>query len=371
MRTNKDILLRRQSGGFDRLLFVLIIALTLIGLFFVADSSTIQAQSSFGDKFFYIKGQLAAAAVGLCGFLASIFIPLRFWEKLAIPLFLVTLVLLFLVFIPGIGINVLGAKRWINLAGFNFQPAELAKLTLLLYLARALSRETKLIPFFLATLLFTGLIVIEPDFGTASVLMLTSLTMLFMSGASIFLFMVLFPVAAAAGALLVWFSGYRRERLLTFLGQMSDPLTSSYHISQVLLAISSGGILGVGLGQSRAKYLFLPEATTDSIFAIVAEEFGFVGALLFLSVFILIVARMFRIARTTQNPFGKLVAAGVAAWIGIQAFINVAAMTATLPITGIPLPFISYGGTALVIILIASGIVLGISRSEAVAAQKR
>lgn len=364
MKKPNTLVLRQQSRPFDYLLFFSILVLTGFGLLMVADASAVQAQNYFGDKLFYVKGQVAAAAVGIVGFLLASILPLRFWEKMAIPLLILTVIMLISVFIPGIGIGALGARRWVNLGDFNFQPAELAKLTLILYLARFLGNKVRILPFFIIVGTIAGLVLAEPDFGTTSIIVATSFAMLFMSGASALLFLGLAPLLVVAGGLLIWLSDYRRERLLTYLGEISDPLRSSYHISQVLIALSSGGLLGVGLGQSRAKYLFLPEAATDSIFAVIGEEFGFIGATILILIFVFIVTRMFRIAMRSQDPFAKLVASGIATWIGAQAFLNIAAMTAIVPITGIPLPFISYGGTALVGMLVASGIVLGISRQQ-------
>ncbi len=366
MKKLNKVTLQTQRSSFDFILFFAVVGLSIFGLLMVADASAVQAQSSFGDKFFYAKGQAVALVVGIVGFLISSFLPTNFWEKITIPLFLGILFFLVLVFIPGIGVDVLGAKRWINIGGFNFQPAEPSKLVLILYLSKLLSRGIKLVPFFVASFLVFGLVVIEPDFGTAGIIIATSFTMFFVSGARLLIFSLLIPSLFVGGLSLVWFSGYRRERLLTYLGEIKDPLNSSYHISQVLIALSTGGLFGVGLGQSRAKYLFLPEASTDSIFAVIGEELGFIGAVALILIFVLIVVRMIRIALRSQDPFAKLSVFGIASWITIQALVNMAAMTATIPITGIPLPFISYGGTALVVTLVASGIVLGISRRQVV-----
>lgn len=363
----RKLLLRKQENRFDRVLAVLVFALTIFGVLMVADASSVRAELSFGDKLFFARQQAIAAGIGLSGFIVASFIPLVFWRKVAVPLFLVTVVLLVLVLIPGIGVQALGARRWINISDFTFQPGEIVKLSLILYLARLFDQRStvNLLPFFFATAVVAGLVVAEPDLGTATILVATAFAVFFMSGAPIELFVVLLPVIGVIGAFLVWISPYRRERLLNFLGSTVDPLQSSYHISQVLLALTGGGLLGVGLGQSRSKYLFLPEAANDSIFAVIAEELGFVGIVVLLGVFVLLISRIFRISLTSPNIFAKLVSGGVATWIGIQTFINVAAMTATLPIAGIPLPFISYGGTSLVVVLLSCGIVLRISREKA------
>ena len=363
----RKLVLRKQENRFDRVLAVLVFALTIFGLLMVADASSVRAELIFGDKLFFARQQAIAAGIGLAGFIVASFIPLVFWRKVAVPFFLVTLVLLVLVLIPGIGVQALGARRWINISGFTFQPGEIVKLSLILYLARLFDQRStvNLLPFFFATAVVAGLVVAEPDLGTATILVASAFSVFFMSGAPIELFLILLPVIGVIGAFLVWVSPYRRERLLNFLGSIVDPLQSSYHTSQVLLALAGGGLLGVGLGQSRSKYLFLPEAANDSIFAVIAEELGFVGIVALLGVFVLLISRIFRISLNCSNVFAKLVAGGIATWIGIQTFINVAAMTATLPITGIPLPFISYGGTSLVVVLLSCGIVLRISREKA------
>lgn len=359
------VLLRKQEERSDNLLAGIILAIAIFGVVMVADASVVQAETYFGDKLFFVRQQLVSLAVGVIAFFFGWRLPPIFWQKITIPLLILAILLLILVLIPGIGKGALGAHRWLSINGFTFQPAELAKLALVLYLARLFSNKSSLvalIPFFIITILVGGLVLAEPDMGTAVVLAATAFSVLFMSGTPIILFLALVPVLAVIAVIFILTSPYRRERLMTFLGQ-SDPLNSSYHISQVLLALAGGGLFGVGLGQSRAKYLFLPESATDSIFAVIAEEFGFIGAALILGILAWVTFRMFRIALETRDQFGKLVASGVATWIGIQTVINIAAMTATVPITGIPLPFISHGGTALVTTLCASGIVLGISRT--------
>jgi len=208
------------------------------------------------------------------------------------------------------------------------------------------------------------LIMLQPDLGTAVILAATGLVVYFVSGGSLFLISLAGLFGLLSGAALIFFSSYRRERFLTFLNPARDPLGASYHIRQILIAIGSGGLFGVGLGQSRQKYEYLPEATTDSIFAVIAEELGFVGAISLLVLFLLVVWRGMRIAKEAPDDFARLLAVGITAWIGFQALVNLSAMVAIVPLTGVPPPFISYGGSSLVLSLTAMGILVNISKQR-------
>ena len=207
-----------------------------------------------------------------------------------------------------------------------------------------------------------GLIVLEPDLGTAVIIVGIAVALYFLSGAPVSHFLALIPVLLICIGALAIFSPYRFSRILTFVNPDRDPLGASYQIKQVLLALGSGGVTGVGIGNSRQKYEYLPEANTDSIFAIIGEEVGYIGALIVISVYLFIVWRGFRIARYAPDPFGRLIALGISIWFGIQTCINLSAMVALIPLTGIPLPLISYGGSSLIILMIAFGILLNISR---------
>ncbi|MBI4058704.1 putative lipid II flippase FtsW [Candidatus Microgenomates bacterium] len=351
----------------DRILVILTLVLTVVGFLMMTNASVVQAQNLFGDKFFFAKQQLMWVGVGITGFLISSRVPYTFWRALASPIFFITLGLLVVVLIPQIGSHALGARRWIELAGVTFQPAELAKLAIILYSARWLSGSQikegrKYLLFFGLLFLVCALILLEPDLGTAVVVAITALSMLFFAGIPLYFFAGLLPIAALSGLILIMISSYRKERFLSFLQSLIDPLQASYHVKQILIAIASGGLLGVGLGQSRQKFLFLPEATTDSIFAVMAEEVGFIGALALILVFAGLISRIFLIAKSVDEKYAKMVAGGVGVWLGSQIFINIAAMTATLPLTGIPLPFFSYGGSALVMNLFSLGMVANISK---------
>ncbi|MEK7074022.1 MAG: putative peptidoglycan glycosyltransferase FtsW, partial [Patescibacteria group bacterium] len=291
-------------------------------------------------------------------------LPYGIFRRFAVPLLIGTLALLLAVFIPGFGVRALGAHRWLNFGIFIVQPAELAKLTMVIYLAAWFSTKERgrLLAFLLLIGMVAGLVVIEPDLGTAVTILGTALALYFVSGAPVMHFAALIPVLLAAVGGLAVAQPYRLRRVLTFLNPDADPLGSSYQIRQVLLALGSGGLFGVGLGKSRQKYEYLPEANTDSIFAILGEETGFVGTTIVVLLFLFLVWRCFKIARRIDEPFGKMLVLGIGSWIGIQTFINIGSMVAVLPLTGVPLPLISYGGSNLVITLGALGIVYNVSK---------
>ena len=341
-----------------------IVPLSLFGLLMVYNSSVAMAIRDFGNQYYYLQEQAKWMVLGLVIFFIFSLIDYRLWKRIAFPIMIGTIGLLCIVLIPGIGIQALGAKRWINLGFFVLQPAEFAKLSLIIYLSAWFSGKgsQRLLSFLLLLGVFVGLIMLEPDLGTAMIIILTSLAMYFFSGAALQQFLFILPVIGIGAASLALFSPYRFKRLLTFLNPEQDPLGASYHIRQAIIAIGSGGLFGLGLGQSRQKYEYLPEANTDSIFAIIGEELGFIGCVALIAVYLFILWRGFRIARRTEDPFGRNLALGITTWIGIQTIINISAMVALIPLTGVPLPFISYGGSSLIIIFAACGILVNISR---------
>lgn len=352
-----------HHGRGDRWLLITTVILAAIGIVMVYDSSVAIALRDFGDSYHFVREQLKWLALGFLSFAVLSRIPYVLYRRFALPLLLGTLGLLILVFIPGLGIRALGAHRWINFGFFVLQPAELAKLAMVLYLSAwfATKEKGRLLAFLLLIGMVGGLVVIEPDLGTAIILVSTSICLYFLSGAPISHFLAIVPIIAGGALSLAIITPYRMRRLLTFLNPDIDPLGSSYQIRQVLLALGSGGFWGVGLGQSRQKYEYLPEANTDSIFAILGEEAGFIGGIIVIALFVFLVWRCFKIARRINDPFGKLVALGIGSWIGLQAIINIGSMVAIVPLTGVPLPLISYGGSNLVITLGALGIVYNIS----------
>lgn len=350
--------------AFDKPLLFTVLALVVFGVVMVANASVVDATRTFGDELFFAKRQFLRALGGLSLLFLLARVPYRVWNKFALPLLGTTLLLLVFVLIPGLGTQAQGARRWIDLGIIDFQPAELAKFTLCIYFAHLFSRRRAILPFLFALTAVVGLVMFEPDLGTATVIVFFSAVIYFASGAPLTYFLALLPLGLVSAVIFIITSSYRKERLLTFFNPTSDPQGASYHIRQVLIALGSGGLFGLGLGQSRQKYLFLPEPATDSIFAIIGEELGFIGGAVVIALFAYLVWRGFLIATRAKDAFGRLLAVGITAWIGIQAFINLAAMVALVPLTGVPLPFLSYGGSALIFNLAALGILLNISRKN-------
>ena len=350
----------------DVFLLAIVTTLTFFGIFMIYDASSYVAFRDFGDKYHYVKDQFVWFLLGGLGLLFFAKLNYHKLYYLSLPILFAAIALLVLVLIPGIGVKLLGARRWINFGAFVLQPAEFVKLALAIYLSSWMSHKEK--GRFLAFILLLGLVIflviLQPDMGTAIVILSEALVIYFLSGGNIFYFFFIMPVVAGLGYVLIKIAPYRAERLATFFNFNQSIESSSYHVRQILIAFGSGGLTGVGLGESLQKYAYLPESTTDSIFAIVAEEFGFVGATVLIVLFILFVWRGFYIAVHAKDNLGKLMAGGITTFLGVQAIINLGAQTAFVPLTGIPLPFISYGGSALIVDLCSVGILLNISRKS-------
>ena len=362
----KKVRVNKQKKSIDRNFLILIISLVILGLIAVADVSAPQSLNMFGDKFYFLKQQLIWAAIGIVVLFVTSVIKPVFWEKIATPFFIVSIILLLVVLLPSLGFRALGARRWIPIGPFSLQPSELIKLSLALYLAKVAAKNKGPLSYIIPIIIVTGLIMFQPDLGTTLVVAVIGLSQIFISGVSLLYLGGSLVVGALGVAGLILFSPYRRARLSTFFETTQDPLGNSYHIRQVLLALGSGGIFGVGLGASRQKFLFLPESSTDSIFAVIAEELGLIGGVAIILLFIYFIYKGLKIARNAPDKFSQIAAIGLTAWIGGQAFLNIASMVALVPLTGIPLPFFSYGGSSLVMILAACGILLSISRNETV-----
>jgi len=354
--------LAHQRKTVDRNLLILIITMVVLGLIAVADVSAPQALNMFGDKFYFLKQQLVWAVIGMVVLFATSLIRYSFWEKLATPFFMISVVLLLVVLLPHLGFSALGARRWIPLGFFSLQPSELIKLSLILYLAKVSAKNKGPLSYFVPIVIVAGLIMLQPDLGTTLVVATIGLSQIFVSGVSLLYFGMALVVGIVSAVILILTSPYRRDRLLTFFQVTRDPLDKSYHIRQVLLALGSGGIFGVGLGASRQKFLFLPESSTDSIFAVIAEELGLIGAIAIIALLLYFLFKGLKIAMNAPDKFGQITATGITAWICGQAFLNIASMVALVPLTGIPLPFFSYGGSSLVMILAGCGILLSVSR---------
>lgn len=351
---------------FDFILLGITIFLTLFGLLMIFDASSFISFRDFGNKYHYIKDQSLWMVLGFVGLGFFSWFNYKKLYGLALPFLMTAIILLVLVFIPGIGISVLGAHRWINLRIGVFQPAEFVKMSLAIYLAAWFSNKEK--GRFTAFLLLTGLVLFlvmaEPDMGTTIIILSEALVLYFLSGGNMVYFGILMPLLAVIGVILIKIEPYRARRLTAFLSPDQSLGTTSYHVKQILIALGSGGITGVGLGNSLQKYAYLPENATDSIFAIIAEEIGFVGSIIVLLVCFAFIWRGITIAIRAKDTFGKLLAGGIVAFLGMQMVINLGAQTVLLPLTGVPLPFISYGGSALVVDLCSVGILLNIAKQN-------
>ncbi|PIS42469.1 MAG: putative lipid II flippase FtsW [Candidatus Kerfeldbacteria bacterium CG08_land_8_20_14_0_20_40_16] len=355
----------------DYTLIAVIFIIIIFGLIMLSSAGTVVAYQKFGDSNYYLKRQLLfGISLGLVSLFVASRIDYHFWQKTAFLLMALTIFALVIVLVPSLGYELGGARRWINFGGFVFQPSELAKLTFILYLATWLSKKGKEInnltygfaSFLVLLGLITVLIMLQPDLGTMTVIAFVAVIVYFVAGGSIKHLIVIMLIGAAIFGLLVQIAPYRAARFTVFLNPEMDPQGIGYHVNQALLAIGSGGIFGLGLGHSRQKYNYLPEVTGDSIFAVIAEELGLIISIGLILLYLVLMLRGFRISRAAPDQFGKLVAVGITCWFTFQALVNIGSMVSILPLTGIPLPFISYGSSAIVISLLAIGILINISK---------
>lgn len=363
----------RPLRSMDRYLVWAIIGLSIFGLIVLLSASGPTAFQGFSDPIYYVRRQILLGLIpgGLLFYGISRF-DVRKLKAFAFPALIVTLLLLLSVFIPGLGHRVGGSVSWLNFGFIRVQPSEFAKVSFIIYAAGWLaSRGQKegrtlegAIPFFLSIAAVMFLLAIQPDTGSMSVLVMTVMAMYFAAGAPIVWFGTLFAALAAAIAILVKVTPYRAARFMTFLHPELDPQGVGYHINQAFLAIGSGGIFGLGYGQSRQKFLYLPEAQDDSIFAIMAEELGFIMCVVFLVALSYLVWRCITIARKAPDAFQMYLCIGVGAWIAIQSIVNIASMTGLMPMTGVTLPLVSYGNSSTVALFIGLGLVASVSRSR-------
>lgn len=372
MSKTEKLHLKKQHKTIDVPLLLTSAILIIIGLVVIYDASVVAAYRDFNDKFHFFKNQLTWATVGVISMAFFAFFDYKRIIKFAPQIFLASLVLLLLVLVPFVGTEVLGARRWIVVAGFTFQPSEFAKLAVVFWGAFILSKfenyKMKLrdtfVVYFLPILIVTILVILEPDLGTALIFLGVAAAIYFIANAPITHFILAFPVLVLAIVAAIVFEPYRVERVKAFLDPNYDPQGSSYHINQIIIALKSGGLFGVGLGSSRSKFEFIPEVHSDAIFAVVVEEIGFIGALALVSIFLYLLTRAIKIAREAPNFESKILASGIVALISTQVLFNLASIVALVPLTGIPLPFISYGGSSLFVTLTALGILLNIKRQS-------
>ena len=363
--------LRRETHQPDYVILVAVIAMSAIGILMVFSSSAMKEFTRDGDVFGAVAPQVAWGVAGLLAMLAMMRIDYRRLRLVSIPMYAIAIVLLMLVFVPSLGQVVGGSARWLKIGPLPaVHPAEFAKLALVIYLAHWLAKRGTgvggllggTLPFLVIFLPIVALVLKEPDLGTSMVLAITGLTMFVLAGGNLVHFAVL-VAGGIVGIVMFALRGYQLERIRAWIDPWADPAGIGFHSVQGLLALGSGGLFGLGLGQSRgAGGLFLPNASNDFIFAVIGEEFGLLGAGLVIVLFVILAYQGIRIALAAPDTFGALLAAGITTWLCAQAFINIGVVVALFPITGITLPFISAGGSSLTISLAAVGILLSISR---------
>jgi cell division protein FtsW len=354
----------------DLILIIATLSLLSIGLIMVYSASAIWADYKFDDSFFFAKRQMLFAGVGVVAMFFIMNIDYWTWRTWAKVLVIVCFILLIAVLIPGIGKERNGAQSWIGVGAFSIQPSEFMKIAMIMFLAKYLSERQKLITSFRKGLLPSlslvflafGMIMLQPDLGTGTVMIGTCIVMIFISGARISHFVGLGLLGVAGFVGLILSAPYRMKRITSFLDPWQDPQNSGFQIIQSLFAIGPGGLFGQGLGQSRQKFFYLPEPQTDFIFAILSEELGFIGGSLVILLFALLLWRGVRIALGAPDLYGSFLAVGIIAMVAIQVMINIGVVTGLMPVTGITLPFLSYGGSSLTLMLMAIGVLLNISR---------
>lgn len=345
--------------------------LVLTGLIMILSASSVTSFATYGSSFMFFRRQLIGAAIGLVAFFICARVDYRVWRKFSYVLYGACVLMLLAVLVPGIGVTAGGSSRWIPMGPFSFQPSELAKLALILFAADVFSRKKEevlddlshtLLPMLPAMAVMAGLIMLQPDLGTTLLIGGIGMGMLFVAGAPV---RYLAPMAITGGGLAILaavIEPYRRDRILAFMDPWKDPLNTGYQTIQSLIALGSGGWFGVGLGASRQKWMYVPNAHTDFIFAILGEEMGLVGTFVVVGLFAFLVYLGVRTAQHARDRFGMLIASGITLWMALQAIVNMGAVTASLPITGVPLPLVSFGSTSLVISLASMGILVNIAK---------
>lgn len=354
----------------DFILLIVTFTLLALGLIMVYSASAVWADYKFQDSFYFAKRQMLFAGVGVVAMFFVMNIDYWTWRKFAKVIMIICFVLLVVVLIPGIGTERNGSRSWIGVGAFSIQPSEFMKLAMIAFLSKYLSENQKnitslrkgLFPSLGLVFLAFGMIMLQPDLGTGTVMVGTCIVMIFVSGARILHFVGLGVLGLLGFVALVASAPYRIQRITSFLDPWSDAQGSGFQIIQSLYAIGPGGLFGLGLGQSRQKFFYLPEPQTDFIFAILAEELGFIGGSFILLLFALLLWRGIRIALGAPDLFGSFLAVGIIAMIAIQVMINIGVVTGLMPVTGITLPFLSYGGSSLTLMLLAIGVLLNISR---------
>lgn len=347
------------------IVFIVSLLLTIIGVIFVFESSTAESFSTFGNQYHYLIQHLIGLGFAFIAFLIGLFVPSKIWLKISPILYLLGIILLILIFIPGIGLSLNGARRWIALAGFRFQSIEFVKFSLIAFYSSWLSKHQRFGPFLFLTAIPAILVILQPDLGSLLLLLAIACGMFFTAGGDIKKLLLLGAIGTPFVIIAIISSPYRMQRLTTFLNPDSDPLGASFHIRQITLALGRGGLFGQGIGESQQKYSYIPEASTDSIFAIIGEETGFIGSLFIIILYGLFFYHGYKTVFNSSKPNSiKLLGMGIIIWIGLQVVLNLSAVVGLIPLTGMPLPFISFGRSSLVMILFATGILIRIGKTK-------
>lgn len=348
-------------------LFFITLAISVFGIFLLYESSSYNALLQIGDKYHFVKYQLVWLILGVTLCLVVSRVSYGRLYRLSLPLLGITFLLLILVFVPGIGLELKGSHRWIDFKLFVFQPSELLKISLVIYLAAWLSLKEKgrLLAFFLLFLSCVILIALQPDMGTAAIVSFTSLALYFLSGARLGEMLLIGLLLVFLGGFFIMLEPYRIARFTAFKEfSTANIMDTSYHLRQIIIALGSGGLMGTGFGKSIQKYAYLPESSTDSIFPIFAEEGGFIGSVILIAFFMMQFFLGFLIGIRTKDAFGRLLAMGIIVFLSAQTFVNLASQVVLIPLTGVPLPFLSYGGSSLVINFLAIGILLSVGKER-------
>lgn len=360
----------REGLAVDKWILLAVVALLALGMTMVLSTSYLYSQERYADGTYFFRKQMIAMGAGTLLLIVFSLLPPALYRRFAYPLLAGTFIILLLVLIPGIGAARGGAKRWIMLAGFAFQPSELAKLAMIVYLAHSMAKKETMIrtfcvgvlPHFIVTGAFAVLLLLEPDFGSVLILTMLLYFMLFIGGVRMHHLLATGLLALPLLIYVMTKAEYRLRRLMSFLDPWSDAAGSGFHVIQSLIAFGSGQLTGRGLGESRQKLFYLPEAHTDFVYSVIGEELGLLGALLVLALFGVIILRGFRLSARIEEPFDQYLAFGITVLLGLQALIHMGVVMGLMPTKGLVLPFISYGGSAMVLNLMEAGILLGLSR---------
>jgi cell division protein FtsW len=359
-----------RAGPPDYLLLVAAAMLVVAGMLAVYTSSFAVGYHEYGNTNFFVARQAIFALIGMAAMVFFMRMDYNRLRVLSLPMLIVALIALFLVLVPGIGVERNGAARWLEFGPISVQPSEYAKLAVVIYISAWLTSRGNdihkfslgFVPFVLMLGIIGGLIMAEPDMGTTIVVLLTASTLFFVAGAPLSHLALLLAVGGAISFMVVQEREYQMDRLMSYLDPEGDPQGNGFQILQLLIALGSGGPLGIGWAESRQKFFYVPGAHTDGVFAVIGEEVGFAGLMLVIGLFAFFIFRGIKVTFSARDRFGTLLSIGIISWIGFQTLINIAGITRTIPLTGVPVPFLSYGGSSLIALMAAVGVLLSVSR---------